>query len=114
MGFAAGTFPSSPATASSDVLSTLTPIGSNVNSILLQCSLVSNRCTTPSDILDSMSISGATFGANITYNPSFEKFVSISDGTFNDFTLTFRDQNLNEIYAKDPNVSITLIIRPKK
>jgi hypothetical protein len=61
-----------------------------------------------------MSISGATFGANITYNPSFEKFVSMSDGTFNEFTLTFRDQNLNEVYAKDPNVSITLIIRPKK
>ena len=60
-----------------------------------------------------MPISGSTFGANITYNPSFEKFVSMSDGTFNEFTLTFRDQNLNEIYAKDPNVSITLIIRPK-
>jgi hypothetical protein len=38
----------------------------------------------------------------------------MSDGTFNEFTLTFRDQNLNEVYAKDPNVSITLIIRPKK
>ena len=63
---------------------------------------------------DSMPISGSTFGANITYNPSFEKFVSMSDGTFNEFTLTFRDQNLNEVYAKDPNVSITLIIRPKK
>ena len=43
-----------------------------------------------------------------------EKFVSMSNGTFNEFTLTFRDQNLNEVYAKDPNVSITLIIRPKK
>ena len=114
MGFASGTFPSTQATASSDVLSTLTPIGSTVNSLLFQCSLVSNRCTTPSDILDSMPISGSTFGANITYNPSFEKFVSMSNGTFNEFTLTFRDQNLNEVYAKDPNVSITLIIRPKK
>jgi len=114
MGFAAGTFPSVQTITSGNALSTITPIGSTINSLLFQCSLVSNRCTTPSDILDSMSISGATFGANITYNPSFEKFVSISDGTFNDFTLTFRDQNLNEIYAKDPNVSITLIIRPKK
>ena len=114
MGFAAGTFPSVQTITSGNALSTITPIGSTINSLLFQCSLVSNRCTTPSDILDSMSISGATFGANITYNPSFEKFVSMSDGTFNEFTLTFRDQNLNEVFAKDPNVSITLIIRPKK
>jgi hypothetical protein len=80
----------------------------------MQCSLISNRCTTPSDIIDSMPINDTSFGSNIIYNPSFEKFVSISDGTFNNFTFSFRDQNLNEIYARDPNVSITLIIRPKK
>jgi hypothetical protein len=114
MGFASGTFPSTQATASSDVLSTLTPVGSTVNSILMQCSLISNRCTTPTDIIDSMPINDVSFGSNITYQPSFERYVSVSDGTFNNFTFTFRDQNLNEIYAKDPNVSITLIIRPKK
>ena len=114
MGFASGTFPSSPATASSDVLSTLTPIGSTVNSIIMQCSLISNRCTTPSDIIDSMPINNVSFGSNITYQPPFENFVSVSDGTFNNFTFSFRDQNLNEIYAKDPNVSITLIIKPRK
>ena len=114
IGFASGTFPSVQTTTSGNALSTLTPVGSTINSLLIQCSLISNRCTTPSDILDSMPISNSTFGANITYDPSFEKFVSMSDGTFNEFTLTFRDQNLNEIYAKDPNVSITLIIRPKK
>ena len=114
MGFASGTFPSTQATASSDVLSTLTPIGSTVNSILMQCSLISNRCTNPTDIIDSMPINNVSFGSNITYEPSFEKFVDVSDGTFNNFEFSFRDQNLNEIYAKDPNVSITLIIRPRK
>jgi hypothetical protein len=114
MGFASGTFPSSPATASDDVLSTLTPIGSTVNSILMQFSLIYNGCTNPTDILDSMPINDVSFGSNITYQPSFERYVSVSDGTFNTFTFSFRDQNLNDIYAKDPNVSITLIIRPKK
>jgi len=114
MGFEAGTYPSSPATASNNKLSTLTPIGSNVNSILMQCSLISNRCANPTDIIDSMPINDVSFGSNITYQPSFERFVTVSDGTFNTFTFSFRDQNLNEIYAKDPNVSITLIIRPKK
>jgi hypothetical protein len=61
-----------------------------------------------------MPIKDTSFGSNITYDPSFEKFISMSDGTYNNFTFTFMDQNLNEIYARDPNVSITLIIRPKK
>jgi len=114
MGFASGTFPSTQTTATSDVLSSLTPIGSTVNSILMQCSLISNRCTNPTDIIDSMPINDVSFGSNITYQPSFERYVTVSDGTFNNFTFSFRDQNLNEIYAKDPNVSITLIMRPKK
>ena len=30
------------------------------------------------------------------------------------FTLNFVDQNLNTIYANDPNVAVTLLIRKKK
>jgi len=114
IGFEAGTYPPTTQTASWNTSSTVIPIGSTVNSIIMRCSLISNRCTTPSDILDSMPIKDTSFGSNITYDPSFEKFISMSDGTYNNFTFTFMDQSLNEIYARDPNVSITLIIRPKK
>jgi hypothetical protein len=115
IGFKSGTtYPSAQSTANQSILSTLTPVGSTVNSIIMQCSLVNNPITVPSDILDSMPIKDTSFGSNITYDPSFEKFISLSDGTFNNFTFSFRDQNLNEIYARDPNVSITLIIRKKK
>ena len=115
IGFASGTtYPSAQSTANQSILSTLTPVGSTVNSIIMQCSLVNNPITVPSDILDSMPIKETSFGSNITYDPSFEKFISLSNGTFNSFTFSFRDQNLNEIYARDPNVSITLIIRKKK
>jgi hypothetical protein len=115
IGFAAGaSYPSVPSATDYNILSTVTPIGSTVNSILMQCSLISNRCTFPTDIIDSMPINDVSFGSNITYQPSFERYVTVSDGTFNTFTFSFRDQNLNEIYAKDPNVSITLIIRPRK
>ena len=115
IGFATGTtYPSSQQSTSQSFSSTLTPVGSTVNSIVMQCSLVNNPVIVPSDILDSMPIKNSSFGSNITYDPSFEKFVSLSDGTFNNFTFSFRDQNLNEIYARDPNVSITLIIRKKK
>ena len=115
IGFKTGTtYPSAQTTSSQSILSTLTPVGSTVNAIIMQCSLVNNPITVPSDILDSMPIKDTSFGSNITYDPSFEKFISLSDGTFNNFTFSFRDQNLNEIYARDPNVSITLIIRKKK
>lgn len=115
LGFVSGaTYPSTQSTTNQSILSTLTPVGSTVNSIIMQCSLVNNPVTSPSDILDSLPIHNSTFGSNITYEPSFEKFISLSDGTFNNFTFSFRDQNLNEIYARDPNVSITLIIRQKK
>lgn len=115
IGFATGTtYPSAQSILNQSILSTLTPVGSTVNSIILQCSLVNNPITVPSDILDSMPIKETSFGSNITYDPSFEKFISLSNGTFNNFTFSFRDQNLNEIYARDPNVSITLIIRQKK
>jgi hypothetical protein len=115
IGFVPGaTYPSSQQTTSQSFSSTLTPVGSTVNSIIMQCSMVNNPVTVPSDILDSMPIKDTSFGSNITYDPSFEKFINLSNGTFNNFTFSFRDQNLNEIYARDPNASITLIIRQKK
>jgi hypothetical protein len=115
IGFKSGTtYPSAQTTTSQSLSSTLTPVGSTVNSLIMQCSLVYNPCTVPSDVLDSMPIKDTAFGSNITYDPSFEKYVSLSIGTFNNFTFSFRDQNFNEIYARDPNVSITLIIRQKK
>ena len=114
IGFAAGTFPPTTQTVSWNISSTLTPIGTTVNSLIMRCSLVSNSCTSPSDILDSMPIKDVSFGSNITYDPNFEKFVSVTNGTFNSFVFTFCDQSLNEIYARDPNVSITLIIRPRR
>ena len=115
IGFKSGaTYPSAQTTTSQTPLSSLTPVGSTVNSLIMQCSLVHNPVTVPSDIIDSMPIKDTSFGSNITYDPSFEKYVTLSNGTFNNFSFSFRDQNLNEIYAKDPNVSITLIVRHKK
>ena len=113
IGFSSGTFPAAQTVTSQSFLSTLTPIGTTVNSLVIQCSLVSNRVTVPSDILDSMPITNTSFGSNLVYDPSFEKYVKIANGTYNGFTITFRDQNLNDIYAKDPNASITLMIRKK-
>jgi len=114
IGFVAGAYyPATATSSNTSILSTLTPVGSTVNSLVLQCNLVKNECTVPSDILDSMAIDGV-FGANINYIPSFEKWITVKKGIYSNFTLTFSDQNLNNFYLRDPNVSITLIIRNKK
>jgi len=97
IGFKSGTtYPSAQTTTSQSLLSTLTPVGSTVNSIIMQCSMVYNPCTVPSDVLDSMPINDTAFGSNIIFQP-YPNFVSLSNGTFNNFTFSFRDQNLNEI-----------------
>jgi hypothetical protein len=79
----------------------------------MRCNLINNNLATPSDILDLVPIN-ATFGSNITYNPSFQRWLSIGDGTYSSMTITFNDQNLNTLYSKDPNLALTLLIRKKE
>jgi len=112
IGFSTGTFPTSTA-SNSNTLSSLTPIGSTVNSLVMRCSLVDNSITMPSDIMDGFPIN-TTFGSNITYDPSFEKWVKLKDGNFNTLSITYVDQNLNTIVSMDANISLTLLIRKNK
>lgn len=108
LGFSAGTYGGT--SSSNSVLSNITPVGSNVNAITIRSNIVNNNVAMPSDIITSIPIN-ATFGSNINYIPSFEQFVNIKAGVYNNLTISFTDQNFNQIYAKDPNVIITLIIR---
>lgn len=114
IGFAPGaSYPSTPSVTNYNILSTSTPQGSTVNSLIARCSLVNNSVTVPSDIMDGFPIN-ATFGSNITYDPSFEKWVELKDGVYNSLTFIIVDQNLNSISSVDPNVAITLLIRKRR
>ena len=111
IGFVAGaSYPSATTTTSTSILSTLTPNATNVNALIVRCSIVKNNIGSPTDILDQINIT-TTYGSAITYAPSFERWVKVSDGTYSNFQLTFQDQNFNTLYALDPNVSITLLIK---
>ena len=112
IGFAAGSYGPSTSTSLS-FNSTFIPIGSTVNGLVMRCSLVNNNIATPSDIIDGVPIN-STFGSNITYDPSFEKFVKIRDGIYSSMVITFTDQNLNTLYAQDPNMLLTLLIKQIK
>lgn len=117
IGFNVGISPPATITTTSyDKLSDYTPLGSNVNSIIVRCNVISNDVSMPSDILDSFGIpTGSNFGSNIVYEPSFQKWVTIREGTYSSMILTIQDQDFNDIKILDPNSVITLIIKyPKK
>ena len=91
-------------------LSTQTPLATNVNSLIVHCNLANNPVTMPSDILDSIPIIETAFGANINYSPSFERYVSITDGTYNSLLLTITDENNVSIQAQDNRSLFTLLL----
>jgi hypothetical protein len=112
IGFTNGTFPSTN-TISNSVLNTFTPLGSNVNSIIVRCSLVDNQIGVPTDVLDAFPIN-ATFGSNINYAPQASlQWIKITSGIHQYLTITFVDQNLNAIQAQDSNVTISLLLDNK-
>jgi hypothetical protein len=116
LGFNVGTYPAVFQSSQYDKVSDYTPKGSNINSIVVRCNCCENSVTMPSDILDSFGIpAGSTFGANINYEPSFQKWVTIRSGNYSSMIITLQDQDFSDIKILDPNSIITLIIKyPKK
>lgn len=109
IGFELGVYPSSFFNISKSFLSTKTPVGSTVQSLLIRCNLVNNKLSYPSDVLDSVTIN-TTFGSNITYTPSFAKFINCQSGTFSSVDISICDQNGGEIKLLDSNCLITLLL----
>ena len=115
IGFTTGTYPT-PILRTTDysVLSNKTPIGSYVNSIIIHSSLVNNPVVSPSDIIDAFQIVDTKFGSNINYQPSVEKFVRLTKGTYNSMIIYLTDQNNNPLTLLDNNLLITLLFQKKK
>jgi hypothetical protein len=99
-----------PSASNISQLSTQTPVATNVNSLIVHCNLANNPVTMPSDILDSIPIVDTSFGANINYSPSFEKWISITDGTYNSLLITLTDENNFNLVAQDNHSLFTLVL----
>ena len=113
IGYTAGTYPSVN-TASASTLNSVIPLGSNVNSLIVRCSLVDNQVGVPTDILDTINIpTGATFGSNINYTPPALKWLKMTGGIQQFLRIVFVDQNFNALAAQDTNVCISLLINNK-
>jgi hypothetical protein len=91
-------------------LSTSTPQGSIVNSLIIRSNLVDNQYGVLTDILDTMPITSA-FGTNLVYAPNELKWVHCTSGVFQSFEIYFCDQNYNQIYALDNNICISILLK---
>ena len=111
LGFSTGLYP--PATQLTDynINSNITPNATPVNSLIVQCDKISNQCAMPSTILDTFSSNNTPFGSNISYQPTYEKWISLMAGTYSQLNIEITDQNFNVIKANDPNTMISLLIR---
>jgi hypothetical protein len=109
LGFETGLFPTSN-TVETSTLSTKTPQGTIVNSLLFRCSLINNQCSFPTDVLDAMPIMSA-FGTNLNYQPPQLKWLDLTSGVFQSFTITICDQNLNPMFILDNNVCISILLK---
>ena len=110
LGFNYGSYPSSPSTSNYSVLSNITPNLTPVNSLIVCCDRINNNCASQSNILDTF-YPNASYGSNINYSPTYEKWINMIDGSFENLTLFFYDQNFRNIYAKDSNIMISLLIK---
>ena len=115
IGFNVGIYPTPTLrTTNYSVLSNKTPIGSYVNSIIIHCSIVNNPVVSPSDIIDAFQITNVNFGSNINYQPSVEKYVKLTRGSYSSMIIYLTDQNNNPINLLDPNILITILFKTKK
>jgi len=112
IGFKAGNYGQNQAVDYS-VNSNLIPVGANVNSLVIKCSLVNNGVSNQTDVMDAFPINGQ-FGANLNYTNTIEKWVSLSPGKYNNMIVTFVHQNFNDINILDNNILINFLIRTKK
>jgi hypothetical protein len=113
IGFSSGTYPSSPQASTYNTNGSITPDLSPVNSLVLISNIVNNPITSPTTILDTVPIT-ASFGSNINYSPPYEKWVSVTQGSYSSFIINVLDQNFDTIAANDNNILISLILRQPK
>jgi hypothetical protein len=114
IGFTTGTYPT-PTLRTTDysVLSNKTPIGFYVNFIIIHSSLVNNPVVSPGDVIDAFQIVDTMYVSNINYQPSVEKFVKLTKGTYNSMIIYLTDNNNNSLTLLDCNLLITLLLKKK-
>jgi hypothetical protein len=74
IGYSVGLYPSVKSTASNITTSgNIVPNINPVNAVVARCNLINNNASSQTDVLDTLSLNGTSFGSNINYVPNYEK-----------------------------------------
>lgn len=110
IGFNAGTYPNPVQATNYSKVSDYTPQVSPVQSMIVSCSLLTNKYASPNTILYAFSPAGVSFGNLIESKPVNFSYVSIKDGQYATFDVTLYDQSFNRLPINDTNLVIQLNI----
>lgn len=110
IGFNAGTYPTPAQATTYSKLSDYTPQVSPTQSIILACTLLNNKYSNPSTILYSFTSTNTAFGSLIESAPNQYSFVSIQDGSYPYFEVSFYKQDYSPLAINDTNLVIQLLI----
>ncbi len=103
IGFTPGTYQD----ASSDKVPQMSP----VSSILIRCSLITNKLTNPGDIISSFIVGGQPYGSNLSISPPNLVFNRINDGIYTECKIQFIDDQFNRLNIIDQNLIIYLVLQ---
>lgn len=106
---------SKPISVSSNSLSAPTPyapMGSQVNALVVRCSLAYNDINNKgvTDVLGSFPVKNAKYGANIDYSAHNDILCKAKAGSIQQIYISFYDQNMRPVVMNDTNVFIKLLL----
>ena len=110
IGQSAGTYPATISANAVQLISTITPIISPVDSYILTCNMINSRLTIPTDVLYSVPIT-VSLGSLINISPSQFLFNDIDPNIYSQIVISFYDQLFNTLQLQDRDIVITLCIK---
>lgn len=111
IGFNAGTYPAAFQATNYSKISDYTPQVTPIQSLIMTCSLLNNKYSIPNSILFTFTPAGVGFGNLIQASPNYYSYVDIQEGLYSEIVIKFLDQNFNNVYIRDTNLIIQLLIK---
>jgi hypothetical protein len=91
--------------------STKTPELNPVSSVLVTCSLINNRFTSPNNIIYSFVSGSATYGSMLSIANQDMVFTNISEGHYKEVSISFLSDKLSPLSIRDKSLIIYLIVK---
>jgi len=116
IGYTPATIPATPQTSLYSIVSNLVPQISPSYAFLIKTNIVNDSSVnlTFPNVICQFSFATTSYQSQLFLNNPYLMWYKMLDGNYPQFTFQFIDQLNRELPLQDPNVSITLLIRPRR